>query len=209
MLDDGLFERFPCDAIYGMHNMPGIALGRIGLRPGPLMAGSGRWVVRFCGTGGHGGNSAHMASDLAVALAFFIQHLQAIVSRNVPAIETAVISVGHIQGGAAEATNVMPAELVVGGTMRAFTPEVSDLLERRIREVAALAAAGQGATAAVELHWNAIPLLNAVAQAAAAGAAAVAALGQGKVDAAIAPVTAGEDFAYMLARKPGAMVFPG
>ncbi len=209
MLADGLFQRFPCDAVYGMHNMPGIPLGHIALRPGPLMAGSGRWTVRFSGTGGHGGNSAHLASDITVALAFFIQHLQTVVSRSVPAIETAVISVGHIQGGSPEALNVMPAELLVGGTMRAFTPAISDLLERRIREVAAMAAASQGATAVTELYWNAIPLINAGPQAAVATQAAGTAAGAACVDPATAPVTGGEDFAYMIKEKPGALVFLG
>jgi hypothetical protein len=119
---DGLFERFPCDAVYGMHNMPGIPVGNFALRKGPLMAGSGRWVVTFRGTGGHGGNSAHLSTDVTVALAFFIQALQAIISHNVAATETAVICVGHITGGSPEALNAMPSEMVIGGTMRAFNP---------------------------------------------------------------------------------------
>ena len=209
MLADGLFQRFPCDAVYGMHNMPGIPVGRIALRPGPLMAGSGRWIVRFSGTGGHGGNSAHVASDITVALAFFIQHLQTIVSRSVPAVETAVISVGHIQGGSPDALNVMPAELVVGGTMRSFTPEVTELLDRRIRAVAEMAASSQGARAEVDLFWNAIPLVNAPEQTGAATRAATAAVGEAQVDPATSPVTGGEDFSYMVRDKPGALVFLG
>jgi hippurate hydrolase len=209
MIGDRLFERFPCDAVYGMHNMPGIPTGRIALREGALMAGSGRWRVRFTGTGGHGGNSAHLASDITVSLAYFIQQLQAIVSRSIPAIETAVISVGHINAGSPDGLNVMPAELLVGGTMRAFTPAIQALLERRIREAAEFAAASQGATANVEMWWNAIPLVNAPAQTGAALSAALVAVGREAVDADAKPVTGGEDFAFMMRKKPGALVFLG
>jgi hippurate hydrolase len=92
--------------------------------------------------------------------AIFVQALQGIVSRNVPALESVVVSVGHIVGGTKEALNVLPAELVVGGTMRAFNSPMQALIERRIRELADLAAATQGATAEVSLWWNAIPLVN-------------------------------------------------
>ena len=209
MLADGLFERFPCDAVYGVHNMPGIPVGHVAARTGPFMAGSGRWRVRFKGTGGHGGNSAHLASDITVALATYIQLLQTVVSRNTPANDTAVISVGHIEGGSPEALNVMPAELKVGGTMRAYTPPVQALLERRIPELAVLAAQSQGAVAETELWWNAIPLVNPEAQTQTALAAAAGAVGADRVDPDPAPVTAGEDFAYLMRAKPGAFVFLG
>jgi hippurate hydrolase len=138
--------------------------------------------VRFSGTGWHGGNSAHLASDLAVVLSTFITLLQTIVSRNVPAIETAVVSVGHVQGGAPESLNVMPAELVVGGTMRAFTPAIQSLLETRISELAEPAARSQGASASVEMWWNAIPLTNPGPQAQTAAMAARSAVGRERVD---------------------------
>jgi hippurate hydrolase len=209
MLKGGLLERFPCDAVYGMHNMPGIPVGRIALRQGAFMAGSGRWKVRFSGTGGHGGNSAHLASDLSVVLATFITLLQTIVSRNVPAIETAVVSVGHVQGGAPESLNVMPAELVVGGTMRAFTPAIQSLLETRINELAELAARSQGAKASVEMWWVTIPLANPEPQAQTAAMAARRAVGSEHVVEDTVPVTGGEDFAFMMQAKPGAFVFLG
>jgi amidohydrolase len=209
MLADKLFERFPCDAVYGMHNMPGIPVGQFALRKGPLMAGSGRWVVTFRGTGGHGGNSAHLSTDVTVALAFFIQALQAIVSRNVAATETAVISVGHIAGGSPQALNVMPAEMVIGGTMRAFNPQTQALLDKRMTEVAELAAATQGVTAEVALRWGAAPLLNHDTQVGAAASAAQRAVGDDNVDLDTKPVTAGEDFAFMLQAKPGAFIFIG
>jgi hippurate hydrolase len=107
-----------------------------------MMAGSGRWKVQFRGTGGHGGNSPHLASDITVAQANFITALQSIVSRNTPALESVVISVGHISGGSVDALNVMPSEILVGGTMRAFNPTMQKLLEDRMREVAELARVG-------------------------------------------------------------------
>ncbi|MBW8268670.1 amidohydrolase [Caldovatus aquaticus] len=209
MLKDGLFERFPCDAVYGMHNLPGLPVGWFATRAGPMMAASGRWTVTFRGTGGHGGNSPHRATDLALAQAFFVQGLQGIVSRNVPALESVVISVGHIAGGSPEALNVMPAELALGGTMRAFSAPMQALLERRIRELAELSAATQGARAETALWWSTAPLVNHGPQTEAALAAARRVAGADRVDAEVPPVTGGEDFAYMLQAKPGAFVFLG
>ncbi|MBR0679593.1 amidohydrolase [Roseomonas eburnea] len=209
MLDDGLFERFPCDAVYGMHNMPGIPIGRFSLRKGPLMAASGRWIVTFRGSGGHGGNSPHLANDLALVQAIFVQALQGIVSRDVPALESVVISVGHIAAGTREALNVMPSELLIGGTMRAFTRPMQDLLERRIRELADLAAATQGAKAETTLFWGTVPLINHERETEAMVAAATALAGTAGVDAAVPPVTGGEDFAFMLEAKPGGLIFIG
>src|SRR5690606_12888935 len=124
-----------------------------------------------------------------------------VVSRNVPALESVVISVGHIGGGSIEALNVMPSELVVGGTMRAFNAPMQALLERRIRELAELSAATQGASAETRLWWNAVPLLNHGPQTEAAFAAARRVAGDDGVDAETAPVTGGEDFAFMLQAK--------
>lgn len=207
MLEDGLFERFPCDAVYGMHIMPGLPVGSFALCTGPMMAASGRFVVTFRGTGGHGGAAPHLASDITLAQATFIQALQGIVSRNVPPLESAVISVGHIAAGAMEGLNVMPSELVVGGTMRAFTPEIQALLERRIAEVAELSARMQGASAEVALRWGTVPLVN-HAREAEVVAEAARSIG-GVVDTAMTPVTGGEDFSFMLQAKPGAFVFLG
>jgi hippurate hydrolase len=209
MLADGLFERFPCDAVYGMHNMPGLPVGSFATREGPLMAASGRWIVTFHGTGGHGGNSPHLASDITVAQAIFVQSLQTIVARSVPATESVVVSVGHIAAGAAEALNVMPSELRIGGTMRAFTAPMQALVERRIGELADHAAAVVGARAEAKLWWNTVPLVNHPRETAAMVAAARGIAGADAVDPATVPVTGGEDFAYMLRGKPGAFVFVG
>ncbi|MBR0642800.1 M20 aminoacylase family protein [Plastoroseomonas hellenica] len=208
MLEDGLFDRFPCDAVYGMHNMPGVPVGQFAIRKGPLMAASGRFTVTFRGTGGHGGNSAHLATDVMVSQAMYVQALQTIVSRNVPALESAVISLGHIAAGSPEALNVMPSELVLGGTMRAFNPEMQALLERRMTELAHLCAAAAGTTAEVMTRWGTIPMINAERETDVSAAAAKDMVGA-VVDEAVAPVTGGEDFSFMVQRKPGAMIFLG
>src|SRR5262249_49600752 len=131
------------------------------------------------------------------------------VSRNVAALETAVISVGHITAGAPESLNVMPSELVVGGTMRAFNAETQALLERRMTELAHLCAQAQGTTAAVALRWGTVPMINAEREADVSAAAAKGVAGVAAVDEAVTPITGGEDFAFMVQRKPGALIFLG
>src|SRR5918997_4608780 len=126
MLDDGLFERFPCDAVYSLHTGPGLPVGTIATGTGAIMAAGGTFDVTFTGTGGHGGQGAHLTSDLMVAQATYIMALQTIVSRNVPALETAVVSVGYVNAGSPDAPNVLPAELSLGGTLRCFSKESQD-----------------------------------------------------------------------------------
>ncbi len=209
MLADGLFERFPVDAVYGMHNAPGLPLGQFKLRPGPILAGAARWAVTFGGNGGHGGARPHLAADLTVVMAHFTLGLQTIVGRNVPPLETAVISVGHVAAGSAEAVNVMPAALTVAGTARCFTPETCAVIERRIGELAHGLAGLHGATAAVQLEWATTPLVNHPEQTDIAATAARTLVGEGAVDTNAAPGTGGEDFAFMLEAKPGAFIFIG
>ena len=209
MLADGLFERFPCDAVYGLHNMPGMPLGHFAMRKGAFMAASGRWEVTFRGAGGHGGNSPHMSNDLAVVQAFFIQSLQTIVSRNAPPLESIVVSVGHINAGQRTALNVLPSELLIGGTMRAFNKPMQELLERRIRELADIAAATQGATAETSLSWGTVPLVNHGRETEVMAEAARFTGDEASLDLDAVPVTGGEDFSFMLDAKPGAMVFLG
>ena len=209
MLADRLFERFPCDAVYGLHNMPNLPLGQFAIRKGPLMAGSGRWTTIFRGTGGHGGNSPHLATDVTISMAMYIQALQTIVSRSVSAMETAVVSVGHIAAGTAQALNVMPSELVIGGTMRSFTPKVQELVDRRIQELAHACAAAHGTTAEVSLFWNAAPTINHDRETDIATTAARAIAGASLVDADTTPVTGGEDFSFMLQEKAGSFIFLG
>jgi amidohydrolase len=209
MIEDGLFTRFPCDAVYGMHNMPGIAEGKFALCKGPMMAAAGRWVVTFRGTGGHGGATPHLATDVTIAQAQFVMGLQTVVSRSVAPSETAVISVGSIHCGSAEASNVMPAEVEVTGTMRCFSTKVQALISKRIEVLAQAAAAATGCSAEVALDWRMTVLVNHDAQTEVAIQAAGDLVGARNVRANIRPITGGEDFAFMLEQCPGAFILIG
>ena len=209
MLEDGLFERFPCDAVYALHTAPGVPVGVIVTGTGPVMAAGGTFDVTFTGTGGHGGQGAHLTPDLTVAQATYVMALQTIVSRNVPALETAVVSVGYINGGRPDAPNVMPAELSLGGTLRCFSKEALDLLTRRIHELADTIAAAYGCSATARVTWITTPLVNAPDQVDIVARAARSVLGGENVITDMAPITGGEDFAFMLEATPGAIAFLG
>ncbi len=209
MLADGLFERFPCDTVYGLHNKPTMPAGTFATRTGPALAAADRFSVTFRGTGGHGGSTPHLATDVTVVQAHFVLALQTVIGRNVPAVEAAVLSVGSIQGGSPVSSNVMPAELTVTGTSRSYVPKVRDLLERRIGELAHGLAASYGCTADVAYQRGAPALVNHGEQTGIAVAAATALVGAGAVNPNAAPVTGGEDFALMLEARPGAFMFIG
>jgi hippurate hydrolase len=209
MLADGLFDRFPCDAVYGMHNRPGMALGQFGIRKGPAMAGGSKFFVTFTGTGGHGGSTPHLSTDLSVIVAHYVLGLQTIVGRNISAFDQAVISVGHIGGGDKEACNVMPAAMMVAGTTRHYDDAVKEITERRMRELASGLAAMHGAGVRFEIDWLAEPLVNHAEETDAAVAAASAVVGAAAVDPDLPATGGGEDFAFMLRKKPGAFIFMG
>jgi hippurate hydrolase len=209
MIKDGLFDRFPCDAVYGMHNGPGMAEGHFGTCVGPMLAAAGRFWITFKGTGGHGGSSPHLATDVTVAVAHFVLGLQTIVGRNVPPMETAVVSVGHIEGGSAEALNVIPAKMTVGGTVRCFSKATAAILDRRIAELATAMAQAQGCTAEAEVSWGTTVLINHAEHVPVVAAAARATVEDAMVRTDMPPITGGEDFAFMLEQRPGAFVFLG
>ncbi len=209
MLADGLFDRFPVDAVYGMHNVPGLPVGQFAIRTGPYLAASSKWTATFRGSGGHGGASPHLAADLSVVQAHYVLALQTIVGRDVPPLETAVISVGHIAGGSAEAINVMPSELALSGTARCFTPEVQAVIDRRMAELAHGLAALHGASATFSISWGTTPLVNHPEQTVVAASAAKTLVGEAAVNTNATPITGGEDFAFMLDAKPGAFIFIG
>jgi hippurate hydrolase len=208
MLEDGLFERFPCDAIYGLHNKPTMPAGSFAIRPGPALAASDRFIVVFRGTGGHGGSTPHLATDVTIVQAHFVLALQTIIGRNVAAVDAAVLSVGSIQGGSPISPNVMPAELTITGTARSYTAEVRDLLERRIVELARGLAASYGVDAEVEYRRGVPATVNHPGQTEVARAAAAALVGAAGVRE-HAPVTGAEDFALLLEARPGAFMFIG
>lgn len=207
MLEEGLFARFPCDRIFGMHSAPQLEVGQFGTMTGAMLAASGRWTATFQGAGGHGGAGPHLTQDLTVAAAAYITALQSVVARNVSAFDTAIISVGHLQAGSGDSLNVMPSEVVVGGTHRAFSKETQDLLDTRIRELAELHAAAHGASCTVFTRWGTVPTIT-EAEATAAALRAVEQLGV-PVDPAVAPSTGGEDFSFMLGQRPGSFMWIG
>ncbi|MBB3898876.1 M20 aminoacylase family protein [Roseococcus suduntuyensis] len=209
MIADGLFERFPVDAVYGLHNKPTIPAGSFAIRKGPALAASDRFIVTFKGTGGHGGSTPHLATDVTIVQAHFVLALQTIIGRNVPAVETAVLSVGSIQGGSPISANVMPAEMTVTGTARSYTPAIRDLLERRIGELAHGLAASYGVTAEVTYRRGTPATVNHDEQTDVAAAAARALVGDAAVNTNNALVTGAEDFALMLEQRPGAFMFIG
>ena len=209
MVADGLFARFPCDAVYGMHNGPGLPVGTFRLRSGPMMAAVDFFTVTFRGTGGHGGSTPHLATDVTIAQAHFCLALQNVIGRNVPASEIAVVSIGSIQGGSPGSPNVMPAEIVVTGTVRTFSESVHAIMERRLTELAHAHAGAQGCTAEVAYGHYTRVLVNDPEHAGIAARAATSLVGPENVDANAAPITGGEDFADMLREKPGAFIFIG
>lgn len=209
MINDQLFQRFPVDAIYGLHNSSRIPLGKFVIRPGPMMAASDRWTVTFQGTGGHGGAYPHLATDVTILQAQFVLALQTIVSRNISSTDSAVISIGAIEGGAFESLNVMPSKLRIGGTSRSFTEPVRDTIERRMKELANGLAQSYGCTAEVEYLRFGKALVNHEKQTLQAIKAAKLLVGENNVDGNCAPLTAGEDFAYMLEANAGAFMCMG
>ena len=209
MLADGLFERFPIDTVHGMHTGPGVPLGMFATRKGPFMAATAMWTVLFRGTGGHGGSAPHLVADSTLAAAQFVTALQTIVSRSVKASETAVVSVGHIGGGDYDAPNVIPAQVVVRGTARSFSPEIHDLIERRLGEIARHCSEAFGCRAEFDFHRVTPALINDGRGVDLAVAAARSLVGERAVVADAPPITGGEDFAYMLEKKPGSFVFIG
>ncbi|MGH8857335.1 MAG: amidohydrolase, partial [Polaromonas sp.] len=149
MLRDGLFERFPVQAIYAMHNWPAMRPGTIGINPGPMMAAADRITIEITGKGGHGAH-AYLTVDPVLVAAHIIMAVQSIVSRNVKAMDNAVISLCAMQAGDPGAMSVVPGNAILVGTVRTFKPEVQDLVERRLKELCASVAQGFGATATVK-----------------------------------------------------------
>lgn len=210
MLEDKLFERFPCDAVYALHNHPGLDVGKLGTRTGPLAAAVGKFDVTFRGPGGHGGLAPHKTVDLSIVLAHYLLALQTIVPRNISASDMAVISAGHIQSNGNHISfSVMPSEIRVSGTMRCFTADIQAIIERRVSELATAIAQMHGAAADIEVSWPFPPLVNTKDQVDAAIEAAGRALGPENVITDMTPIMAGEDFAFMLQRRPGAMLCLG
>lgn len=206
MLQDGLLERFPCEALYGLHNKPGVDVGTFALRSGPMLCASDTWQVVFYGTGGHGGSGAHLSIDPTLPAAQFISALQTIISRNVPAMDAAVLSIGHIRAGDENAPNVIPDRVTITGTGRSYSPAIRELLAQRLETLAQHCAQGYGARADVRYDHQYPVLVNPPENAARAVRAAQQV---GEVDDRMTPLLGAEDFAFMLEQRPGAFVMLG
>jgi len=206
MMDDGLFERFPMDAVYGLHNWPGMAAGKFGVVAGPMMASSNEFRAVVKGKGAHAAQP-HRGIDPVMVAVQIAQAWQTIISREKNPLETAVLSITQIHAGSA--TNVIPDEAVMIGTVRTFTTEVLDLVEKRMDEIAQGVCAAFNAGVDFSFKRNYPPLVNHPEQTAFAVEAMKAVVGADKVDANVEPTMGAEDFAFMLQAKPGCYVFLG
>lgn len=207
MVEDGLFRLFPCDAIYGLHNMPGLDPDEIAVVEGPQLASSDSWRVTFRGVGTHGGKP-HLGRDPITAAGVFLSALQTVVGRAVDPLQPAVVSACHVQAGNPKALNVIPDFVDVGGTARAYSPAVRDLLEKEIGRLAQGAAAMSGIGADYSFDRRIPPVVNDPDATSRARAAAGAVFGE-KVRTAFAPSMAGDDFAFFAAEAPGCYVWLG
>jgi hippurate hydrolase len=206
MVADRLFDRFPCDAIFGMHNRPGLAVGKFQIRTGPAMAGGAYFDIAVTGRGAHGARP-ESGIDPVVAASHIAIALQTIVSRNVRPLDTAVVSVTQIHAG--EAYNVIPERAVIRGTARCFTRETMAMIEANMRRIAAGVAGGFGATAEVEFRIIFPPLVNDAEAARFIADVAADLVGADNVNRDGALVMASEDFSYMLEQRPGAYIAIG
>ncbi|MFN5776170.1 MAG: M20 aminoacylase family protein [Burkholderiaceae bacterium] len=206
MMDDGLFERFPCDTLFALHNMPGSPTGHFTFRAGATMASSDNVTITLQGIGGHGA-MPHTTADPLVAASSIVMALQTVVSRNVDPLHTAVVTVGALQAG--QANNVIPDQATFKLSVRALDPEVRSLLKQRIHELVTQQAASYRVRADIDWQDGYAVLINDSACTTLAVELATRLFGAERVTPQGAPITASEDFAFMLQRVPGCYFFVG
>lgn len=206
MVEEGLFERFPMKAVYGMHNWPGLRAGRIALREGPLLAAFDLFEIGVLGKGTHAA-MPHLGTDPIVAAAQIVQALQTIPSRSLDPLDSAIVSVTQFHAG--ETWNVIPERAVLRGTCRAFRPEVRELIEARLRRIVESVCEACGARADVRYERRYPATVNSKAETALAAKAAEAVVGAENLDVDATPSMGAEDFAFMLEAKPGCYVLLG
>ncbi|MDM0114484.1 M20 aminoacylase family protein [Variovorax sp. J22R133] len=203
MIEDGLFDRFPVQSIYAMHNWPAMPAGTVGINSGPMMAAADRVTIEVVGKGGHGAH-AYLTVDPVVVSAHIITAIQTIVSRNVRPIDAAVISVCAVQAGDLGAMSVVPGKATLVGTVRTFNVNLQAEIERRLHELCTAVASGFGATATVKFERIYPATINTATEAMFAGDVAEALVGGRNVDRNMDPSMGAEDFSFMLQKKPGA-----
>jgi len=206
MIKDGLFKQFPCDAVFGLHNWPGIPVGDFGVTVGPMMASSNAFQITVKGRGGHAA-LPHNSADPIIAGVNIVQALQSIITRNKRPVDAAVLSITQFHAG--ETSNVIPDSAFIGGTVRTFTLEVLDLIETRLREIAHGVAGAFDCSAEIEFIRNYPPLINHQQEVDFAVSVITDLVGAGHVDTQIDPTMGAEDFAFMVLEKPGCYVFLG
>jgi amidohydrolase len=206
MIDDGLFEQCPMDAIYGMHNWPGAATGTLSVCEGPMMASSNEFHVTVRGKGAHAAQP-HKGIDPIMVAVNIAQAWQTIITRNKSPLDTAVISITQIHSGSA--TNVIPDEAQLIGTVRTFTTEVLDMIEQRMKVLAENIGAAFEAEVDFAFKRNYPPLVNHAKETAFAVEVAKSLVGADKVDDKVEPTMGAEDFAFFLQEKPGCYLFIG
>lgn len=203
MIDDGLFERFPADEIYALHNWPGLPPGQIAVRPGPMMAAADRIEIHIEGRGGHGAHP-HLTVDPVLVAGHIITAAQSIVARNVSPIDTAVVSLCAMHAGNLAAMSVVPRDARLVGTVRTFSAKTQDNIERRLTELVHSIAAAFGASATLKYERVYPATVNTTREAEFAAGVADALVGPENVVRDLEPSMGSEDFSFMLQRRPGA-----
>ncbi len=206
MIDDGLFEKFPVDSVYGMHNMPGFETDQFAVRKGPMMASADFFEARIIGVGGHGA-FPHQAIDPITIACDVVNGWQKIVSRNADPLKSAVITVGEIHGG--NTTNVIPEDVIMRGTTRAFDPDIQNMIEQRMEQVLRGICDAHGAKAEFTYDRRYAPTVNTADETDEAVATARELVGESSVETNVTPVMGAEDFSWMLRERPGCYIMIG
>ena len=208
MVKEGLFDRFPCEAIYALHNWPALPAGKMAVRPGPVLAATDEMRITIRGRGCHGA-MPHLTADPVVAAAQVITALQTIASRNANPVDAIVVSVCSMETSQLGAFNVIPGHVLLVGTVRTFKRETRELAERRVREIATAISQALGTSAEVEYRRGYPATVNTEREAVFAAKVGERVFGAANVITDAEPTMGGEDFSYMLQARPGAYVFLG
>jgi amidohydrolase len=206
MIDDGLFTKFPVDAVFGMHNWPGMPAGYFGVTEGPIMASSNEFRIEIKGVGAHAA-LPHNGRDPVFTAVQIANALQSIITRNKKPLDTAVLSITQIHAG--DAVNVVPDDAWLAGTVRTFTTETLDLIESRMRKIVEATASAYDCSVEVTFHRNYPPTVNSPKEAQFAAEVMREIAGADHVDDAVEPTMGAEDFSFMLLAKPGCYAFIG
>lgn len=206
MIEEGLFENFPMDAVFGMHNLPGIDIGSFAVRSGPMMAGFDRFDIEIQGNGGHAG-LPHQAVDSIVIAAQIVGALQTLISRTLDPVHSAVLSITKIAAG--HTYNVIPDKATLSGTVRYFDAADEDHIENGIKKISTQIASAFGAKTSVDYMRQYPPTINSAAETLFCQEVLTQTFGENRVNTNFAPLMASEDFAFMLQEKPGCYIFTG